>query len=56
MTEEQYQKVISLDKRLNELKGVYRILYNIDTHLSYYEKSFIVDIRTSFVTLKSYLL
>ena len=38
MTEEQYQKVISLDKRLNELKGVDRMLDNNDTHLSYYKK------------------
>lgn len=40
MTEEQYQKVISLDKRLNELKEVHRILDSIDTHLSYYEKGY----------------
>ena len=40
MTEEQYQKVISLDKRLNELKGVHRILDNNNTHLSYYEKGY----------------
>lgn len=40
MTEEQYQKVISLDKRLNELKGVYNILDNNDTHLSYYKKGY----------------
>lgn len=26
MTEEQYKEVISLDKRLNELKGVYHML------------------------------
>lgn len=38
MTEEQYQKVISLDKRLNELKEVYHILDNNDTHLSFYKK------------------
>lgn len=38
MTEEQYEKVISLDKRLNELKGVYHVLDNKDTHLSYYRK------------------
>lgn len=38
MTEEQYNEVISLDKRLNELKGVYHILDNNDTHLSYYKK------------------
>ena len=37
MTEEQYQKVISLDKRLNELKEVYSLLDNKDTHLSYYQ-------------------
>lgn len=41
MTEEQYQKVISLDKRLNELKGVYHILDNNDTHLSYYNKGYL---------------
>lgn len=55
MTEEQYQKVISLDKRLNELKGVFRILDNNDTHLSYMRRV-IVDIMTSSVTLKSCLL
>ena len=38
MTEEQYNEVISLDKRLNELKGVDRMLDNDDTHLSYYKK------------------
>lgn len=38
MTEEQYQKVISLDKRLNEMKKVYHILDNNDTHLSFYKK------------------
>ena len=38
MTEEQYKEVISLDKRLNELKGVYHMLDNNDTHLSYYKK------------------
>lgn len=38
MTEEQYQKVISLDKRLNEIKKVYHILDNNDTHLSFYKK------------------
>ena len=37
MTEEQYNEVISLDKRLNELKGVYHMLDNNDTHLSYYQ-------------------
>lgn len=41
MTEEQYQKVISLDKRLNELKGVYHMLDNNDTHLSYYRKGYL---------------
>ena len=35
MTEEQYKEVISLNKRLEELKGVYHILDNNDTHLSY---------------------
>lgn len=35
MTEEQYEEVISLDKRLNELKGVCHMLDNKDTHLSY---------------------
>ena len=39
MTEEQYKEVISLDKRLNELKGVDHMLDNNDTHLSYYKKS-----------------
>lgn len=39
MTEEQYKEVISLDKRLNKLKGVYHILDNNDTHLSYYKES-----------------
>lgn len=38
MTEEQYKEVISLDKRLNKLKGVYHILDNNDTHLSYYKE------------------
>lgn len=38
MTEEQYKKVISLDKRLNKLKGVYHMLDNNDTHLSYFKK------------------
>lgn len=38
MTEEQYQKVISLDKRLKEMKKVYHILDNNDTHLSYYKE------------------
>lgn len=38
MTEEQYQQVISLDKRLKEMKKVYHILDNNDTHLSYYEE------------------
>lgn len=41
MTEEQYQKVISLDKRLNELKGVYHMLDNNDTHLYYYKKGYL---------------
>lgn len=36
MTEEQYKEVISLDKRLKEMKKVYHILDNNDTHLSYY--------------------
>ena len=40
MTEEQYHEVISLDKRLNELKGVYHILDNKDTHLSYYRNGY----------------
>ena len=40
MTEEQYHEVISLDKRLNELNGVYHILDNKDTHLSYYRKGY----------------
>ena len=40
MTEEQYHKVISLDKRLNELKGVYHILDNKDTQLSYYRNGY----------------
>lgn len=38
MTEEQYKEVISLDKKLNELKRVYSILDNKDIHLSYYEQ------------------
>lgn len=38
MTEEQYKEVISLDKRLKEMKKVYHILDNNDTHLSYYKK------------------
>ena len=38
MTEEQYKEVISLDKRLNELKEVDHMLDNNDTHLSYYKK------------------
>lgn len=37
MTEELYQEVISLDKRLKEMKKVYHILDNNDTHLSYYK-------------------
>lgn len=40
MTEEQYKEVISLDKRLKELKRVYHILDRNDTHLSYYEKGY----------------
>ena len=36
MTEEQYSEVISLDKRLKELKKVYHVLDNKDTHLYYY--------------------
>lgn len=40
MTEEQYQEVISLDKRLNELKEVYNMLDNKDTCLSYYKKGY----------------
>ena len=40
MTEEQYHEVISLDKRLNELKGVYHILDNKDTHLSHYRNGY----------------
>lgn len=40
MTEEQYQKVISLDKRLKELKEVYHKLDDKDTHLSYYRKGY----------------
>ena len=36
MTEEQYNEVISLDKRLKELKKVYNILDNKNTHLYYY--------------------
>lgn len=38
MTEEQYQRVISLDKRLNEMKKVYHILDNNDTYLSFYKE------------------
>ena len=41
MTEEQYNEVISLDKRLNELKGVYHMLDNNNTHLSYYNKGYL---------------
>ena len=40
MTEEQYQKVISLNKRLTELEEVYHILDNKDTHLSYYRNGY----------------
>lgn len=39
MTEEQYQKVISLNKRLTELKEVYSLISDEDTHLSYYQPS-----------------
>lgn len=38
MTEEQYQKVISLDKRLGELKKVYNMLDDKYIHLSYYKE------------------
>ena len=38
ITEEQYNEVISLDKRLKEMKKVYHILDNNDTHLSYYKE------------------
>ena len=38
MTEEQYNEVISLDKRLKELKGVYSILDQKYTHLGYYDE------------------
>lgn len=41
MTDNQYKEVISLDKRLNKLKGVYHILDNNDTHLSYYKKGYL---------------
>lgn len=40
MTEEQYEKVISLDKRLKELKGVYHMLDGKDIHLSYYKEGY----------------
>lgn len=40
MTEEQYQKVISLNKRLTELEEVYSLISDEDTHLSYYQPSF----------------
>lgn len=43
MTEEQYKEVISLDKRLKEMKKVYHILDNNDTHLSYYEEGSLGD-------------
>lgn len=39
MTEEQYQKVISLNKRLTELEEVYSLISDEDTHLSYYQPS-----------------
>lgn len=39
MTEEQYNEVISLDKRLKEMNKVYNILDNNNTHLSYYYKN-----------------
>lgn len=39
MTEEQYKEVISLNKRLTELKEVYNLLNDEDTHLSYYQSS-----------------
>lgn len=39
MTEEQYQKVISLNKRLTELEEVYSLINDEDTHLSYYQPS-----------------
>lgn len=51
MTEEQYKKVISLDKRLNELKRVYHILDNNDTHLSYYKKGYLGN-RDSLCTIE----
>lgn len=41
MTEEQYKKVIFLDKRLNELDRVSKMLDNKDIHLSYYKKGYI---------------
>lgn len=41
MTEEQYKEVISLDKRLNKLKGVYNMLDTCDIHLSYYKKGYL---------------
>lgn len=40
MTEEQYQKVISLNKRLTELEEVYSLISDKDTHLSYYQPSY----------------
>lgn len=39
MTEEQYQKVISLNKKLTELEEVYSLISDEDTHLSYYQPS-----------------
>lgn len=37
MTEKQYKEVISLDKRLTELKEMYNILNDKNTYLSYYQ-------------------
>ena len=39
MTEEQYQKVIFLNKRLTELEEVYSLISAEDIHLSYYQPS-----------------
>ena len=39
MTEEQYQKVISLNKRLTELEEVYSLISDEDIRLSYYQPS-----------------
>ena len=58
VTEEQYNEVISLDKRLNELKGVEHMLDNNDTHLSYYKKGHLgnrdslIDIRYTVIVDK----